>query len=147
MSFIGLDKMSLLVRSCGSNSDNNGALTMSWKERDRLRMMVGFKAAELTLVEEADVLGLSYRQTKRVWRRYRLDGDAGLVRRLPGLPGARRKPPKLRARILVRRAERYPDFGPTLAAEHLTTEGLAVDHETLRRWWLAEGKRTVRRWR
>jgi hypothetical protein len=31
-------------------------------------------------------------------------------------------------------------FGPTLAAEHLASEdGLAVDHETLRRWMLAAG--------
>jgi hypothetical protein len=31
-------------------------------------------------------------------------------------------------------------FGPTLAAEHLQSEdGLSVDHETLRRWMLADG--------
>jgi hypothetical protein len=30
-------------------------------------------------------------------------------------------------------------FGPTLAAEHLADEdGIVVDHETLRRWMLAE---------
>jgi hypothetical protein len=47
--------------------------------------------------------------------------------------------------VLTRYAERYPDFGPTLAAEYLQADGLKVDHETLRRWLLAEGKRTVRR--
>jgi transposase-like protein len=30
-------------------------------------------------------------------------------------------------------------------AEHLAQEGLVVDHETLRRWRLAEGQWTVRR--
>jgi hypothetical protein len=31
-------------------------------------------------------------------------------------------------------------FGPTLAAEHLAEEdGIAIDHETLRYWMLAEG--------
>jgi len=39
----------------------------------------------------------------------------------------------------------YADFGPTLMAEHLAREGLVVDHETLRRWRLADGKRTGRR--
>ena len=107
--------------------------------------MVGVKAEELSLVEAAAVLGLSYRQTKRVWQRYRADGDQGLVHRLRGQPGLRRKPPKLRAKILARVAERYPDFGPTLAAEYLAGDGLAVDHETLRRWLLAAHKRTVRR--
>ena len=108
-------------------------------------IMVGVKGGELSLVEAMEVLGLSYRQTKRVWRRYRADGDKGLVHRLRGKPGLRRKPVKLRARILARVAERYPDFGPTLAAEYLLKDGMTVDHETLRRWLLAEGKRTVRR--
>jgi hypothetical protein len=107
--------------------------------------MRGVKAEELSLVEAAEVLGLSYRQTRRVWRRYQADGDAGLVHRLRGQPGKRRKPAKLRARIMARVAQRYPDFGPTLAAEYLAKDGMAVDHETLRRWLLAEGKRTVRR--
>ena len=50
------------------------------------------------------------------------------------------------SRCLARYAEeRYADFGPTLMAEHLAKEELVVDHETLRRWRLAEGKRTVRR--
>ena len=118
---------------------------MSQSERQRMGIMAGVQADELSLVEAADVLGLSYRQTKRVWRRYRDDGDAGLVHRLRGRPGLRRKPTKLRARILARVQARYPDFGPTLAAEYLAADGLAVDHETLRRWLLAGGKRTVRR--
>ena len=54
-------------------------------------------------------------------------------RRGIGAAAARCKPPKQRARILARSAERDPDFGPTLAAAYLAAEGLAVDHETLRR--------------
>lgn len=118
---------------------------MSQKERKRVGLLASVKAGELSLVEAAEVLGLGYRQTKRVWRRYEREGDAGLVHRLRGKPGQRRKPPDLRAQILARYAARYADFGPTLAAEYLAQEGLAVDHETLRRWLLAENKRTVRR--
>ena len=69
-------------------------------------IMVGVKAEELSLVAAAAVLGLSCRQTKRVWQRSRTDGDKGLVQRSRGLPGWRRKPAKLRARILARVAER-----------------------------------------
>ena len=80
-------------------------------------------------------MGVGYRQTKRIWRRYQDEGDAGLVHRLRGKPSARRKPPALRAQVLARYAEeRYADFGPTLMAEHLAKEGMVVDHETLRRW-------------
>jgi hypothetical protein len=35
---------------------------------------------------------------------------------------------------LRRVQQRYADFGPTLAAEHLAQEGLAVSRETLRKW-------------
>lgn len=118
---------------------------MSQKERVRLVVMQQVKQDELTLAEACEVLGLSYRQTKRVWRRYRLDGDKGLVHRLRGQPGKRAKPLALKQRILARYQERYPDFGPTLAAEYLAEEGLAVDHETLRRWRLAQGHPRLRR--
>ena len=41
--------------------------------------------------------------------------------------------------------ERYKDFGPTLLAEELGKQGIVVDHDTVRRWLLAQGGRTVRR--
>ena len=118
---------------------------MSQKERVRLVVMEQVKKDELTLAEACEVLRLSYRQTKRVWRRYDLDGDKGLVHRLRGKPGKRAKPAQLKQRILARYEERYPDFGPTLAAEYLAAEGMVVDHETLRRWLLAQGKPMRRR--
>jgi transposase len=119
---------------------------MSRKERERITMMAGVKAKELSQVQAAELLGLGYRQVKRIWRRYQAEGDAGLVHRLRGKPGLRHKPLKLRVQVLARCAEeRYADFGPTLMAEELAKEGLVVDHDTLRRWLLAEGNRTVRR--
>lgn len=118
---------------------------MNRKERDRLTIMGRVKQGTLSLVTAAGLLGLGYRQTKRVWQRYRAEGDAGLVHRSRGRPSGRRTTPELRERVLVRCAARYPDFGPTLAAEYLAAEGLGVDHETLRRWQIAAGVRTVRR--
>jgi hypothetical protein len=106
--------------------------------------MVGVKREELTQMQAAELLGLSCRQTKRVWRRYPAEGDAGLVPRLRGRPSLRRQPPALRAQMLGwYEDERYADFGPTLLAEPLAPAGLVVDHETLRRWLLATGKWTV----
>ena len=118
---------------------------MSQKERVRLIVMEQVKRNELSLAQAHDVLGLSYRQTKRVWRRYRLEGDQGLVHGLRGKPGKRAMASALKQRILARYEERYPDFGPTLAAEYLAAEGMEVDHETLRRWRLAQGKPRLRR--
>ena len=121
-------------------------LMMSRDERKRMTIMIGVKRQELTQVQAAQLLGLGYRQIKRVWRRYQAEGDAGLVHRLRGQPGLRHKPPNLRRQVLARAAEeRYADFGPTLLAEELAKEGLVVDHDTVRRWLLAAGQRTVRR--
>jgi len=119
---------------------------MSRKERKRLTVMAGVTKEELTLVQAAELMAVGYRQSKRIWKRYQADGDAGLVHRLRGKPSARRKPAALRAQALARYAEdRYADFGPTLMAEQLAKEKLVVDHETLRRWRLAAGQHTVRR--
>jgi len=119
---------------------------MNRKERNRMTIMAGVKAKELSQVQAAELLGLGYRQAKRVWRRYQDEGDAGLVHRLRGKPGLRCKPLNLRRQVLARCAQEcYADFGPTLMAEELQKEGLLVDHDTLRRWLLAAGSRTVRR--
>jgi transposase len=118
---------------------------MSRKERDRMTIMVGIKRQELTLMQAAELMDISYRQSKRVWRRYRAEGDAGLVHRLRGRPSLRCKAPELRTGVLARYDERYWDFGPALAAEYLEADGLKVDHETLRRWLLAAGLWAVRR--
>jgi len=118
---------------------------MSRKERTRLGVMQNVKAGALSLVAATALLALSYRQAKRLWRRYQDQGDEGLVHRGRGRAGNRGKDSQIRERVLARYQERYPDFGPTLAAEHLSREGLKVDHDTLRRWLLAQGLWSLRR--
>lgn len=108
-------------------------------------VMKQVKAKLITLMAAARLLSVSYRQAKRMWHRYEELGDAGLVHLGRGRSSNRGKDGKVRERILVRYQERYPDFGPTLAAEHLSREGLKVDHETLRRWLLAKGLWTLQR--
>ncbi len=50
---------------------------MSRKERKRLTIMVGVQRQELTLVQAAELMGVSYRQSKRIWRRYQAAGRRG----------------------------------------------------------------------
>ena len=140
-------EMSLLEQGCVGNPVLHvETLTMSRKERDRMKIMAGVKAKELSQVQAAELMGLGYRQAKRVWRRYQDQGDAGLVHRLRGKPGLRCQPAALRREVLKLCAEeRYEGFGPTLMAEELEKQGLVVDHDTVRRWLLVAGKRTVRR--
>lgn len=106
----------------------------------------GIRDQQLTLVQGAELMAVGYRQSKRIWKRYPAYGDAGLVHRLRGKPSARLKPAALRALALASYAEeRYADFGPTLMTKQLLKENLVVDHETLRRWRLAEVQHTLRR--
>ncbi len=118
---------------------------MSGKERKRMVLLAQVKQGRLSVAAAGRGMGVCYRQAKRIWRRYRKVGDAGLVHRGRGRPGSRRKPGKLRAQVMARYAQRYADFGPTLAAEKLHEEGLSVDHETLRRWLVAKALWSVGR--
>src|ERR1019366_2930431 len=63
-----------------------GNILMSRRERKRLVVLAQVKRGELKLVTAGEVMGVTYRQAKRVWRRYRIEGDAGLVHRSRGRP-------------------------------------------------------------
>src|SRR5438105_13716294 len=88
---------------------------------------------------------VSYRQGKRLWKRYRVEGLRGRGHRSAGRVSNRAKPKKLRGRVLQLMRAKYsgePEkrFGPTLATEHLAEEdGIGLGVETLRRWMLEEG--------
>lgn len=124
-----------------------GRLLMSRKELHRKSILELVKGKQMTLVEASVRLKLSYRQTLRVYERFRADGDGGLVHRSRGKSSNRRSPSAFRAKVLRRYRERYQEagLGPTLAAEKLAGDGLEVDHETLRRWLLEEGEWQKRR--
>jgi helix-turn-helix protein len=118
---------------------------MSRRELGRVEVLARVKSGQLRLVDAAALLRLSYRQTKRVWKRYGKEGARGLKHRSAGRRSNRAYGEKLRRKVLGLVREKYGGgvgerFGPTLAAEHLAAEdGERVDAETLRRWMLAEG--------
>src|SRR6202521_2025992 len=122
-----------------------GRIGMSQRELRRVEVLSRVKSKELKVVDAASLLRVSYRQTKRLWKRYREEGAPGLRHGNAGRVSARAKPAKFRRRVLQLVREKYGGgegerFGPTLAAEHLASEdGLRIAAETLRRWMLAEG--------
>jgi hypothetical protein len=131
-----------------------GKLVLSAKEKSRLELFHRVKRGEIRLHKAAELLKLSYRQAKRSYARYREKGASGLGHGLRGRESNRRAAVVQRSAILRRYQERYGDFGPTLAAEYLAKEKLAVPVQTLRRWLIEEGlwqvtrSRSVhRRWR
>jgi transposase len=122
-------------------------LEMSQKERQRLEVLNRVQRGELALVKAAELLHLSYRQAKRVYRRWRRQGDRGLAHGLRGRSSNRKTDDAKRQQVLERYRDQYADFGPTLAAEYLAKDGLPVSVETLRRWLLAAGLWQKRRQR
>ena len=118
---------------------------MSGKERKRMVVLAEVKQGKMSVAQAGRVMGVCYRQAKRIWHRFKKAGDSGLLHRRRGQPSARRKAPKFRRQVLARYEQRYADFGPTLAAEQMHKEGWAVDHETLRRWLMAKGLWSVSR--
>jgi transposase len=97
------------------------------------------------LVNAAEILGLSYRQSKRLAKRYRKGGAQGLKHLGAGRESNRRKPRKFRERVLRLVGKKYSGeegerFGRKLAAEHLASDdGVEVNAQTPRRWMLSEG--------
>ncbi len=118
---------------------------MSSRELRRVEVLARVKSEELKLVDAGEMLGVSYRQVKRLWRRYEEEGAEGLKHRSAGRKSNRMKAAKFRAEVLKLVRKKYSGeegerFGPTLAAEHLASDdGVEVHPETLRRWMLEEG--------
>lgn len=118
---------------------------MSQEELRRVEMLARVKSKELRVVDAAALLRVSYRQAKRLWKRFREEGAAGLKHGNAGGSSHRAYEAKFRRKVLQLVREKYSGavgerFGPTLAAEHLEQEdGVKVHEETLRRWMLQEG--------
>src|ERR1035437_8915557 len=118
---------------------------MSEREMQRAGVLAQVESGGWTVVEAAERMELSYRQARRLWRRFRKEGAAGLVHRSAGRASNRATPKKLRGKVLRLIREKYSGepgerLGPTLAAEHLASEDqITISASTLRRWMLAEG--------
>ena len=113
---------------------------MSLKERDRMKLVHEYvnqspSSRRLTQAKAAQLCKLSERQFQRLVRRYRAEGDAGLVHRARGRPSNRKLDDATIARALaILREPKYRDFGPTLAADKLAQlHGLTLSRETVRR--------------
>src|SRR5438128_319447 len=116
-----------------------GGIVMSVKERRRLEVLSRVKSKQITLREGGGLMGLSYRQSVRVYRRYSRQGGRGLAHGLRGKASNRKRDEAAREAVLRLYRAKYHDFGPTLACEYLARDGYEVARETLRRWLGEEG--------
>jgi len=130
-------------------------IALNQRERDRLRVLHEIRRKHITQCEAAKRLKISDRHIRRLLVELRKRGDRALLHGLRGRPSNRRLAARLEQQILRLVRERYADFGPTLAAEHLAQEDLRVSRETLRQWmvkaslWRPRAQRikTIHVWR
>jgi len=106
---------------------------MSSKELVRYRVLGGVLEGQLALQDAAFSLGLSPRHARRLVKRLREQGPAGLVHGNRGRAPSNRTPEELREQILAWVEDRYAGFNDTHLVEILAErEGIAVGRETLR---------------
>lgn len=126
-------------------------------QKDLKRLHVIHKAIEkvITQAEAARIAGLSERQIRRIVERIRQEGDKGIVHKSRGRQSNRRKPQKLKDKLIELYRQKYKGFGPTLTAEKLSeVEAIQLSDETVRKWlteaglWEKKRKhKTHRQWR
>jgi hypothetical protein len=85
----------------------------------RVGVLARVEKEALNLVLAAQILSLSYRQTKRIWGWYQEEGAEGLRHRSVGRESGRAKPKKFRQKVLRLVRKKYSGavgerFGPTL---------------------------------
>lgn len=94
-------------------------ITVSISELDRMEVFSKLKERTLTQMQAANILGVSCRQVRRLFKEYRKAGPQALISKKRGKPSNHRLSPGLKDLGLALIREHYPDFGPTLAHEKL----------------------------
>ena len=114
-------------------------IKMSEKEVDRLSIMKQVDKKMLTLLKASEEIGVSFRQVKRIRKKYLQDGVKGLCSKRIGQPNANKIPENLRNTVVNLIKKNYSDFGPTLASEKLLERHqIKMSSETLRKWMIEE---------
>src|SRR5712691_8308834 len=96
---------------------------MSERELKRAAVLAQVKSGTWSLVEAAERMDLSYRQAKRLWKRYRSQGARGLVHGSAGRACNRAKPKKVRAKVVRLIQEKAPASAKKRAAQALRRAG------------------------
>src|SRR6185436_10901361 len=91
-------------------------IAMSRTEINRMSVLQDLAASRIKMTEAASLMRLGRRQVFRLAKAYAQRGPGALFSRQRGRPGNRAYPADLRDAAVGIIRERYPDFGPTLAA-------------------------------
>ena len=115
-------------------------LIMSKRELERKTILEHVVCGKLTLKEAAKRMKVSYRQARRINKRYQAEKDVGLQHKNRGRKPHNSYSKEYRQKIVDLYGKKYMEFGPTFACEKLLEDdGEKVNAETLRLWLKQEG--------
>jgi len=119
---------------------------MSQKERTRYHLLLMVMEQRVTLKEAGVKMGLSYRQAKRVKKKFETLGAKGIVHGNRGRPSSQGLNDALRGRILELSGTKYKELNDTHFTEKLReVEDIKVSRETVRRLRRSEGIKPKRK--
>ena len=115
-------------------------MTLSEKERDRLKVLHEVKQRHLTQSQAAEQVGMSERGFRKLLKRFRENKDSAVVHGLRGRRSNRGLTEETASKAVQAVRQEYRDFGPTLAAEYLDKDlQISLSRETLRQLMIREG--------
>jgi transposase len=121
-------------------------IRMSHKELKRLHIIHKVLCKKLKQREASRMLKVSDRQTRRIVKRVKEEGEGGIAHKSRGRRSNRAFPPKYKERVVHLYRETFPDFGPTLANEKLSEMyKIDIGTQTLRNWLIEDGAWSVKR--
>lgn len=121
-------------------AEKQGLLGLSEEERDRLKVLHEVESGHLKQRQGAERLRMGERGFRKLLRRYRAKGDAGVAHGLRGRRSNRGLKTEMAAQAVAAVKRDYGDFGPTLAAEYLRKDlKIELSRETLRQLLIREG--------
>ena len=103
---------------------------MSQQEAKRAQIMEQLTAGNIDQKEAAKIMDVTVRQTRRILKRYRTLGIAGLISKKRGQPSNRRLNEETKQLSIELIGAHYHDFGPTLAQTQAQLHGDDKSAET-----------------
>lgn len=121
-------------------------IILTQKELARRDVINAFNMGLMTRVSAAERLAVTVRQLHILRKRYRYQGDEGLIDRRRFTKGNFSKPAPLKAQVMGLIRVDYAGLGPTAVCRKLASEcGLALHLGTVRQWMTKAGISTARR--
>lgn len=121
---------------------------MSDKEWDRNHIFEKVQLKMIKLTKAAEMLDISYRQAKRLWKTFKLKGKEGLISKARGKKSNRAIKEERKKEILSIITDTYLGCKPLFVAEKLIkNHGISLSSETVRKWliehnlWIAHKRK------